>query len=184
MAPHWSAQKWIDVLAEGGGQKKRFQYCLKPDEPERLLHLRAIPDHSGRAHAENAPLDPVLNDKVLLPMNFTRYIYHVGDGNELRSIVRNGLIPGGFSTKTSRCAVFFTVVDPMDGKRDLRETFCGFSQARIAPYKNIWKHLQNTFFGAIYYPLKKEDCDFSKQGLIQLYSMTHCLQSSLRKRCG
>ena len=37
MAPHWSAQKWIDVLAKGGGQKKRFQYCLTPNEPERLL---------------------------------------------------------------------------------------------------------------------------------------------------
>ena len=35
MAPHWPAQKWTDVLAKGGGQKKRFQYCLKPDEPEK-----------------------------------------------------------------------------------------------------------------------------------------------------
>ena len=25
MAPHWSAEKWIDVLSKGGGQKKRFQ---------------------------------------------------------------------------------------------------------------------------------------------------------------
>ena len=141
MAPHRSAQKWIDVLAKGGGQKKRFQYCLKPDEPERLLYLRIIPGHSGRAHSENAPLDPVLNDNVLLPMNFTRYVHHVGHGNELRSMVRNGLIPGGFSTKTGRSAVFFTVVDPMDGKRGSRETFCGFSQAFIAPCK---KYLETT----------------------------------------
>ena len=28
MAAHWSAQKWIDVLAKGGGQKKSFQFCL------------------------------------------------------------------------------------------------------------------------------------------------------------
>ena len=93
IAPHWSAQKWIDVLAKGGGQKKRFQYCLKPDDSGRLLYLRAIEGHSGRAHSGNAPIDPVLQDNVLLPMNVTRYVYHVGHGNELRSIVRNGLIP-------------------------------------------------------------------------------------------
>ena len=98
MAPHWSAQKWIDVLAKGGGQKKRFQYCLKPTCPGRLLCLRAIQGHSGRAHSGNAPIDPVLQDNVLLPMKFTKYVYHVGHGNELRSIVRDGLIPGGFST--------------------------------------------------------------------------------------
>ena len=57
MAPHWSAQKWIDVLAKGG-QKKRFQYCLKPDEPERLLYLRALQGHSRKAHAGNAPIVP------------------------------------------------------------------------------------------------------------------------------
>ena len=35
---------------------------------------------------------------------------------------------------------------------------------------------------ATYCPLKKEECDFTKQELLQLNSMTHCLQSSLRKR--
>ena len=39
MAPHWSAEKWVDVLSTGGGQKKRFQYCLKPSCPGRLLYL-------------------------------------------------------------------------------------------------------------------------------------------------
>ena len=29
-APHWSIEKWISVLAKGGGQKKRFQHCLNP----------------------------------------------------------------------------------------------------------------------------------------------------------
>ena len=64
MAPLWSAQKWKDVLAKGGGQKKRIQYCLKPDEPERFLYLRAIQRHSGRAHSGIAPVDPVLQDNV------------------------------------------------------------------------------------------------------------------------
>ena len=32
------------------------------------------------------------------------------------------------------------------GGSDGRETFCDLSQARIAPYKNTWKHLQNTVY--------------------------------------
>ena len=106
MAPHWSAQKWIDVLSKGGGQKKRFQYCLKPDDPGRLLYLRAIQGHLGRAFSGNAPIDHVLQDNVLLPKDFTKYVYHVGHGNELISIVHNRLVQGEFSTKTCRCAVF------------------------------------------------------------------------------
>ena len=100
MAPYWSAEKWIDVLSKGGGQKKRFQYCLKPEHPEKLLHLRAIHGHSGRAHSGNAPINPVLQDNVLFCKDFTKYVHHVGHGKELRSIVRNGLVPGGFSTET------------------------------------------------------------------------------------
>ena len=74
-------------------------------------------------------------------------------------------------------------VDPMDDKRGLRETFCDLSQARIAPHKSTWKHLRNTKkIGAMYYRLKKEDCGFTKQGLMQLYFLTHCLQNSLRER--
>ena len=108
MAPHWSAEKWIDNLPKGGGQKKRFQNCLKPDHPEKLLYLRAIQGHSGKAYSGNARINPVLQDNVLLPMNFTKYVYHVGNRKELRLIVRNCLVPGGFNTKTGRCAVFFS----------------------------------------------------------------------------
>ena len=43
-------------------------------------------------------------------------------------------------------AVFFTVVNPMDNQDGLGETLCDLSQARIAPYKNTWKHFQDTVF--------------------------------------
>ena len=38
--------------------------------------------------------------------------------------MRNGLVPGGFSTTTGIYAVFFTVVDPMADEQGLRGTFC------------------------------------------------------------
>ena len=77
---------------------------------------------------------------------FTEYIYHVGNGNELRSILNHGWMPGGVSPRTGRQAVFFTILNPMDNQDGLGETLCDLSQARIAPYKNTWTHFQNTVF--------------------------------------
>ena len=61
-------------------------------------------------------------------------------------MVHNGPVPGGFSTKTVRHAVFFTVVNPMDDEQGLRETFCDLSKAGIAPCGNTWKPLQETVY--------------------------------------
>ena len=133
-APHWSIEKWVSVLAKGGGQKKRFQYCLNPNYTQKFMYLRAIQGHSG------STINLALQDYVLLPEGLTEYIYHIGNGKELRSIVNHGLIPGGVSLRTGRQAMFFTVVNPMDDQDDLRETPCDLSQARSAPYKNTWKH--------------------------------------------
>ena len=83
-APHWSIDKWISVLAKGGGEKKRFQYCLNPNSPRQFLYFRAIQGHSGRSI-----IDPPLQDNVLLPEGFTEYIYHVEKANDF---FRNGLI--------------------------------------------------------------------------------------------
>ena len=95
MAPSWSADKWTDVLSKGGGQKKRFQYCLTPNCPEKLLYIRAIQGHSGKAYSGKARINPALQDNVLLPKFFIKYICHVGNGKELKSIVHRELVPGG-----------------------------------------------------------------------------------------
>ena len=42
--------------------------------------------------------------------------------------------------------MFFTDVNPMENQGGLGETFCDLSKARIAPYKNTWKHFQDTVF--------------------------------------
>ena len=130
----------MSILTKGGGQKKRFQYCLNPNYPHQFLYFRAIQGYSGSL------INPALQDNVLLPEDFTEKIYHVGNGEELRSIVNHGLIPGGVSLQTGRQAVFFTIVNPMIIKMVLGETLCDLSQARSAPYINTWKHLQNTVF--------------------------------------
>ena len=121
--------------------EEKFQYCLKPNCPEKLLYLRAIQGHSGKAYTGHARINPALQDNALLPKDFTKYICHVGNGKELRSIVRNGLVPGGFSTKTGRHAVFFTVVNPMDHEQGLRETFCDSSKSKN---RALQKYLETT----------------------------------------
>ena len=61
--------------------------------------------------------------------------------------MNHGLIPRGVSLKTGRHAVFFTVVNLMDNQDGFGKTLCDLSKARIAPYKNTWKHFQDTVFG-------------------------------------
>ena len=104
----------FSVLAQSGGQKKRFQYCVNPNYPHQFLYFRAIQGHSG------STINPALQDNVLLPEGFTEKIYHVGNGKELRSIVNHGLIPGGVSLRTGRHDVLFPVVNPMDNQDGLR----------------------------------------------------------------
>ena len=70
------------------------------------MHLRAIQGHSGES-----AVDPALQDNVLLPKGFTEYLCHVGNANELNSIIGNGLILGGKGLKRGRQAVFFTAED-------------------------------------------------------------------------
>ena len=177
MAPHWSAEQWIDVLSKGGGQKRKVSILFET----KLFRKTPVTSSHSRAYSENAPIDPVLQDNLQQPKDFTKYVYHVGHGNELRSMVRNGLIPGGFSTKTSRYAVFYTVVDPMDDEQQgLRETFLAIDQkqeSRLA--KILGNQFKTQYSGAMYCPLEKEDCDFTKQGPMRSYS--HCLQDSMRK---
>ena len=96
--------------------------------------------------------------------------------------MNHGLIPGGVSLRTGRQAVFFTVVNPMDNQDGLGETLCDLSQAEIAPYKNTWKHFQDRVFWCNMKLAQQKDCNSVKQDQTELFSTTHCVQSSLRKR--
>ena len=106
---HWSDEMWKSKMAGGGGNKKIFQYCTDPSGQE-ILYLRALLGHSGRN-----PIDPSLQDNVLILDNFFEYIYHIGCAISLHhSITNTGLIPGGQNSSRERQTVFFTLVNPMD----------------------------------------------------------------------
>ena len=71
---------------EAEATRKIFQYCTDPSGHE-ILYLRALQGHSGRN-----PIDPTLQDNVLIPNNFFEYIYHIGCAVSLQSITNSGLI--------------------------------------------------------------------------------------------
>ena len=121
---------WITCLARGGGQKKRFQYCLNPDSSRHILYFRAVQGHSG-----GIAVDPELQDNVLLSKGFTEYIYHVGNVSEMHSTIRSGLIPGGKSLKRNKQSVFFTAVNKMDDDESMKEIRGNLDKPRIAPHK-------------------------------------------------
>ena len=80
--------KWKKSMARGGGNKQRFQYCT--DSSGTIVYLQALQGHSGRSL-----IDPILQDNVVIPDGFFKYIYHVGCAINLHSIINSGLILGG-----------------------------------------------------------------------------------------
>ena len=95
-------------MAGDGGKIKRFQYCSDPSGRE-IFYFRALQGHSGRN-----PIDPSLQDNILIPNNFFEYIDHIGCAVNLQSIINSGWIAGGESSSRERRTVFFTAVDPME----------------------------------------------------------------------
>ena len=132
------------IWRKGGGPKKRFRYCLNPNSSKHIMYFRTIQRHSGGYLA-----DPALQDNVLLPEDFTEYIYHMVNVSETHSIIQSGLIPEGRGLKRDRQSVFFTSVNPMDDDQSMEEQQCDLDKARIAPYKNTGSLTKIQCIGAI-----------------------------------
>ena len=66
-----------------------------------------------QGHSTHSPIDPSLQDNVLIPNEFFEYIYHIGCAINLHSITNSGLIPGGQNLR-KRQTVFFLLLYPMD----------------------------------------------------------------------
>ena len=133
---HWSDEKWKSSMAGGGGNKNIFQYCT--DSSGAILYLRALQGHSGRNF-----IDPSLQDNVVIPDGFFKYIYHIGCAINLHSIINLGLIPGG-QNLSNRQTVFFLLVDPMY-KEHMDPNTIDLGAPRLEQYMHkAWKKHQNT----------------------------------------
>ena len=137
-SPHWSDDRWKACLAAGGGAKRICQYCT--DESGIIIYFRALQGHSGRNL-----IDPSLQDNVVIPNGFFQYIYNIGSGFNLHSIINSGLIPGG-QNSSKRQTVFFLPVDPRDkSHKDPDEI--DLNVPRHAQYlHNAWKRHQDAVY--------------------------------------
>ena len=162
----------------GGGPKKRFQYCLNRNLSKHFLYFKAIHGHSG-----GNLVDPALQDNVLLPENFTEFIYHVGTVSEIHSIIRSGLIPGGRSLKRDRQSVFFHCSEP-DGRRSKiwKELNTIWTNPESHRRNILGDLIKIRCIGAIKSSLRRKDCNFIKHDHTQSLFQTHYLRFVLRKR--
>ena len=137
---YWSDDVWMSKMAGGGGNKKTIQYCTDPSGQE-ILYLGAPQSHSGRS-----PIDPALQDNVLIPDNFFEYIYHIGCAISLHSITNSGLIAGGQNSSRDRQTIFFTAVNSMD--KDHKDPYeLDLTKPRLASYKQKkWNRHQDTVY--------------------------------------
>ena len=144
---HWSDEKWKSSKAGGGGQKTRFQYCT--DSSGENLYIRALQGHAGRSL-----IDPSLQDNVLIPDGFFKYIYHVGCAINLHSIIKSGLIPEGHNLSNRQYSFFLWIPWTKNTRILTRSTW---EAPRLAQYMNkAWKKHQNTVYWVyINLPLKK-----------------------------
>ena len=113
----------------------------------------------------------------MVPSGFFQYIYHVGCGFYLHSIITSGLIPGG-QNSSKRQTVFFLPVDPRD-KRHKDPDEIDLNVPRRAQYlHNAWKKRQD----AVYWV----DIDLSNQKGLKIYqtrSNAIILQETLPACC-
>ena len=90
-------------------------------------------------------VDPTLQDNVMLPNNFVKYIYYVGCPHDLHSIIQSGLIEGGKDAREGGQTVFFTAADPMYEHLAKRQHY-DVTQPRVAVYTSNWKVNQNAVY--------------------------------------
>ena len=145
---HWSDEKWKKSMARGGGNKKRYQYCT--DSSGAILYLRALQGHSGRSL-----IDPTLQDNVIIPDGFFKYIFRVGCAINLHSIINSGLIRRG-QNLSNRRTVFFLPVDFMNKNHKDPDTI-DLEAPRLAQYMHkAWKkHQKPVYWVDINLALKK-----------------------------
>ena len=102
-------------------------------------------------------------DNVLLPKGFTEYIYHVGNANELNSIIRKELIPGG----------------KVSIEEDKRYSSLQWTRWMM---NMVWEKLHATYQSKDRALQEYLETRSKSSILVQSISTTHCLHLALRKR--
>ena len=133
---HWSVRSRINHSQRGGGERTFFSI---------LLILLAKKFFTFELSFRKNPVDPFLQDNVLIPNDLFKYINHVGCYINLHSIIDSGTIAGGRNSSREGETVFFTAVDPMAMRHHEQKEF-DLTKPRPALYKQKWKVHQDAVY--------------------------------------
>ena len=132
----WPINDWTSFLAKGWGPKKGFQYRLNHNSSKHFLYFRAIQGHSG-----GNLVDPELQDNLLLPEDFTEYIYLIGEKSETHSIIRGWVDPRRKKSQQG-LGIFVFHCSEHDGRRSkYRRNSMRLGQAKD---RSIQKYLETS----------------------------------------
>ena len=136
--------------------RARWQEAEATRKDYNMVLTRQDKKFSLQGHSGRNPIDPSLQDNVLIPHNFFEYIYHIGCAVSLHSITNSGLIAGGQNSSRERQMVFFTAGNPINKEhRDPHELV--LTKPRLASYKLKWKRHKKRCIGSIYNLLNEKD---------------------------
>ena len=135
----WSIDKWISVLARGGGPQERVRYCLNPNNP----YSSCTFDH---ARTFRKYYDSCIARQCTVTRNLQSiFVHHVGIGKAFRSTVNHGLIPGGLSKQEDKlCSSLVWIRWIIKITLEKPHTICHKQESHHS--KIIWKCFQNAVF--------------------------------------
>ena len=128
--------KWKSIMAKGGWNKKRFQYCTDPSGE--ILYTRALQGHSGRSLIESFITGQCHYSGRFLPIHLScrmcnQFTFH----HQFR-------IDTGRTKFEQKTDSIFLLVDPMDKDHKDPDTI-ELGTPRLAQYMHkAWKKHQNT----------------------------------------
>ena len=128
-----------------------------------------------------------LQDNVLIPNDFFKYIYHTGYAINLHSIMNSELTPGE-QNLSKRHAVFFTSVDPMNKKHKDPDEI-NLNAPRLVWYKHkVWKKHQNIMYWVDIKLAQKKGFKFyqTRSNAIILYDTlpAYCIPKAIKMKSG
>ena len=147
---HWSDEKWKSIMAKRRRKQENISVLY------RCFRRNYLPPSSSRSISGRNLIDPSLQDTVLIPDDFFKYIYHVGCAIKLHSIINSGLIPWG-QNLSKRQTVFFLLVNPM-GKEHKDPDTIDLNAPRLA--QSMHKCMEETSkhcIGLTWILLKRKD---------------------------
>ena len=166
----WSVNDWVTYMAKGGGQKKRFQYCLNPHFSKLFLCFRAIHD---------------IQEMISLILHWGLHRLHLPRRKCEWNVFNNHkwIHSRRKNLKGKRQSVFFTAVNPMDDDRSVEEIRCNMDKPRLVPYKSTWRFHQNTVYWCKFQRAQKRGLQFHQTGSHAIVLCNTQLSICVKKRC-